>query len=295
MERSVVFPSQDVPIEAAIVKAFAQAAEDLGYSRLIVYDHVLGAVHEGRQPPLTAPYDETTPFHEPLTLLGFIAAVTSSIELATGVLVLPQRQTVLVAKQAVQVDRLSGGRLILGVGVGWNPVEYEALRVPFEDRGARLEEQVALLRELWRPGVVDFAGHFERVDRAAIVPSAARQIPLWMGGSSRAALRRAARISDGFLFAYGGAASAEQARELRDLVAREGRKAAEVPMELYVSYGIGPGEWAEERDLWEQLGGARMAVRTSVASARAIGQDVRLLETVDDHIAAIAEFARWWG
>jgi alkanesulfonate monooxygenase SsuD/methylene tetrahydromethanopterin reductase-like flavin-dependent oxidoreductase (luciferase family) len=146
----LIFPGADLGADVHGIRDYVQAAEDLGYSHLIAYDHVLGAVHEGRDLPVMVPYDETTFFHEPMTLLGFLCAVTSSIELATGVLVLPQRQTALVAKQAAELAILSGGRLRLGVGVGWNHVEYECLGEDFSTRGARQEEQVAVLRR--RPG-----------------------------------------------------------------------------------------------------------------------------------------------
>ncbi|KAA9156742.1 LLM class F420-dependent oxidoreductase [Amycolatopsis acidicola] len=294
MERSVVFPSQELPADRDVVTAFAQAAEELGYSRVIVYDHVLGAVQEERTPALAASYDETVPFHEPLTLLAFLAAVTSRIELATGVLVAPQRQTALLAKQATEIDGLSGGRLALGVGAGWNHVEFEALGMGFTDRGARLEEQIEVLRRLWSEPVVNFDGRHHRIDRAGLVPRPVRRIPVLMGGRSMAAVRRAARLADGFLFAFGGEETFQQAEELHAAVQQAGRDTAEVPMEMYVSYGVGPDAWAADLARWRKTGGTRMAVRTSTASAAAIGQKVRPLDDVDDHIAAIAEFAAWW-
>ena len=294
LHRSVVFPSQELPVEPGAVRAFAQAAEDLGYSRVIVYDHVLGVVQDDRNPPLAAPYDETVPFHEPLTLLAFLAAVTTRIELATGVVVAPQRQTALLAKQAAELDGLSEGRLALGLGIGWNHVEFEALGIEFSGRAARLEEQVALLRRLWAEPVVDFTGTFHRVDRAALVPRPANRIPILLGGRTRAAVRRAGRIADGFLFAFGGDETFDQVGELADAARAAGRDPADVPAELFVSYGVGPDSWAVDRDRWIAAGGARLAVRTSMASAAAIGLQVRPLETVDDHIAAIADFAEWW-
>src|SRR5207342_3061716 len=171
---------------------------------LLAYDHVLGAVHAGRTRPLTGPYTERDPFHDPFVMFAFLAGQTERIGFATGILILPQRQTALVARQAADVDLLSGGRLRLGVGVGWSPVEYEALGQDFRTRGARQEEQIELLRRLFTEPVVDFSGRFDRVDRAALLPKPARPIPIWLGGSSEAAYDRAARLADGFIFFGGG-------------------------------------------------------------------------------------------
>lgn len=294
LARDVVFPTQEIPPDPGAVRAFAQAAEELGYRRLIAYDHVLGAVQAGRVPALAAGYDETTPFHEPLTLLAFVAGTTRTIELATGVLVLPQRQTALVAKQVVEVDHLSAGRLVLGVGLGWNHVEYESLGARFADRAVRLEEQVEVLRLLWGEGIVDYTGKYHRLDRVAIAPAASRAIPIWMGGSSDKALRRAARMADGFMFSHSKAQSADQLAFLHDELDRLGRRRSEVPAELYVSYCVGPGEWTDDITGWLQAGGHRIAIRTSLASAIALGQNPGPLDTVEDHIAAITEFATWW-
>ena len=137
------------------------------------------------------PYDENDPFHDPFVMFAYLAAITDRIELATGVLILPQRQTVLVAKQAADLDLLSGGRLRLGVGVGWNYVEYDALGEDFSTRGRRADEQIGYLRELWRGDVVSFDGEFDSVDRGVVIPGPRRQIPIWVGGFSRRAFERA--------------------------------------------------------------------------------------------------------
>ena len=201
MDFGVVFPTTQIGTDPAVIRDFAQTAEGLGYRRLLVYDHVLGAVHADRDPPLPGPYTEHDPFHEPLVLLGFLAACTTTIELGVAVLVLPQRQTALVAKQAAEVDVLSSGRLVLAVGTGWNYVEYESLGASFDGRGRRLDEQVDLLRLLWRQPVVDYRGEFHRIDRAGLSPRPVRgDIPLYFGGGAEASLRRAARTGDGFVF-----------------------------------------------------------------------------------------------
>src|SRR3979490_114036 len=203
MQIGVVYPQTALRGDPGAVRLIGRAVEDLGFDHILAYDHVLGAVHAGRTPPLTGPYTEHDPFHAPLVMFAYLAGITEQIRFATGILVLPQRQTALVARQAADVDLLSGGRLRLGVGVGWNHVEYQALGQDFGTRGARQEEQVALLRQLFTEPVVDLAGRLHRVGRAALVPRPARSIPIWLGGSGEAAFERAARLADGFIF-FGG-------------------------------------------------------------------------------------------
>src|SRR5690348_7522991 len=201
MKAGVVYPQIELGGDPGAVKAFAQAAEDLGYDHIVIYDHVLGAVHAGREPKLTGPYKETDPFHEPLVTYAYLAGVTKNLELVTGVIILPQRQTALFAKQAADVDLFSDGRLRLGVGVGWNWVEYDSLEMSrhFRRRVRRQEHQIALLRKLWEEPVVDHEDSDHRIDRAGILPRPKRQIPIWLGGFSEAAYDRAARIGDGYL------------------------------------------------------------------------------------------------
>src|SRR5882672_3039514 len=195
MKYGVVFPQTEFGNDVQAIKDYAQAAEGLGYDYLLVYDHVLGA-HPGREPKLTGPYTHEHPFHEPMVLFGFLAGVTKRLQLTTGILILPQRQTVLVAKQAAEVDRLSGGRLRLGVGLGWNYVEYEALGEDFHTRGRRIAEQVEVMRRLWTEPLVTFEGKWHRIDRAGIRPLPVQQpIPVWMGGSAEPVIQRTARIA----------------------------------------------------------------------------------------------------
>jgi probable F420-dependent oxidoreductase len=200
MQHGAVLPTCEIGNDPVAIRDWAQAAEALGYSHLLVYDHVLGAEHENRAKPLFGPYGKDDPFHEPMVLLDYLAGVTRTIGLMTGVLVLPQRQTVLAAKQAIELALLSGGRFRLGVGTGWNYVEYEALGARFEERGRMLDEQVEVLRELWSDALVDHTGRFHRIDRGVLRPQAAAPIPLWFGGRSPAAIQRAAAHGDGFLF-----------------------------------------------------------------------------------------------
>lgn len=201
MKVGVVYPQIELKGDPEALHKIGVATEELGYNHLLMYDHVVGAVHEDRDPPLWGPYTEKDPFHDPFVAFAYLAAVTKKIEFSSAVLILPQRQTVLVAQQAADVDLLSGGRLRLGVGTGWNYVEYDALGQDFKTRGKRLDEQITLLRQLWTEDVVTFEGGFHRVDRACINPRPKRSIPIWIGGFSEPAFRRGGRVGDGFIFA----------------------------------------------------------------------------------------------
>ncbi|HEY9325316.1 MAG TPA: LLM class F420-dependent oxidoreductase, partial [Candidatus Limnocylindria bacterium] len=182
MRVGAVFPQLEIGTDPDAIAKYARTVEDLGYDHLVIFDHVLGA-DANRPGGWTGAYDHRSMFHEPFVLYGYLAAVTSRLRLATAVLVLGQRQTALVAKQAAEVDVLSRGRLTLGVGIGWNAVEYEALGESFTNRGRRIEEQIAVLRALWTQEVVDFKGRWHRIDRAGIDPlPVQRPIPIWMGG-----------------------------------------------------------------------------------------------------------------
>jgi probable F420-dependent oxidoreductase len=291
MDFGAVFPTTQIGTDPAVIRDFAQTAEGLGYRRVLVYDHVLGAVHAGRTPPLPGPYTEHDPFHEPLVLLGFLAACTSTIELEVAVLVLPQRPTALVAKQAVEVDVLSGGRMVLAVGIGWNYVEYESLGAPFARRGRRLDEQVDVLRRLWREPVVDFAGEFHRIDRAGLAPRPVRgDIPLWFGGGAESSLRRAARHGDGFVFGSASAHTHVRAARLRELLVENGRDPDAFPMETMIDYSLGPDAWAAQRDAWAASEGTILSIRTMSTGAAYHGVARRELAGPADHIAALSEF-----
>lgn len=207
MKFGTIFPHQQVPHSRAAITEYIEVVEGAGFDYIAFFDHVLGADTRTR-PEWSGPYGVEDEFHESFVLFGFLAA-TTRLELVSGVMVLPQRQTALVAKQAADLDLLLEGRLRLGVAIGWNPVEYEALGVPFGDRGARLEEQIELLRLLWTKESVDFEGRFHRVDRAGIAPlPLQRPIPIWLGGASRSSvenpkvtplLQRIGRVSDGWI------------------------------------------------------------------------------------------------
>lgn len=260
MRIGVVFPQTEIGNDPGIIRDFVQTAEALGYSHILVYDHVLGAVHEGREPRLTGPYTEKTPFHEIFVLFGYLAALTTSIELVSGVLVLPQRQTALVAKQAAEVDVLSGGRLRLGVGVGWNWVEYDALGEDFHTRGRRQAEQIELLRKLWSEPVVEFSGRYHKVDRAGIQPLSGRQIPIWMGGFSEPAYRRAARLADGFIFTSRSANAPQVAGQIRQMAAAAGRDPSAFGIEGIVAYQPSPDDARAVVETWRAAGATHLSV-----------------------------------
>ena len=285
MQVGVVYPQTELRGDPSAVRRFGTSVERLGFAHLLAYDHVLGAVHAGRTPPLTGPYTERDPFHDPFVMFAYLAGITERIGFATGILILPQRQTALVARQAADVDLLSGGRLRLGVGIGWNPVEYVSLGHDFHTRGARQEEQIELLRRLFTEPVVDFSGRFERIDRAALVPKPTRPIPIWLGGSGDAAYERAARLADGFIFFGGGVEHVVGAwRRLRDRLRELGRSVDDFGGDYVVLTG-GVDKVAAEIDAWRQAGGTHASVVTMD-----LGMD-----SVDDHIEYITAVANALG
>ena len=260
MQIGVVFPQTEIGDDPVVIRDFAQAAEGLGYSHLLAYDHILGADRSNRDRELAGGYGHTSAFHEVFVLYGYLAGLTSRIGLATGVLVLPQRQTALVAKQAAEIDILSGGRLRLGVGVGWNFVEYEALNEDFSNRGRRQEEQVEVMRALWREPVVDYTGRWHRIDRAGLLPLPSRQIPVWFGGWSDPAYERAARIGDGFIVS-GNRDPVAGIGAVRSQLAAVGRDPAGFGFDVVTGYGD-PGRWVADAEAFRGLGATHLTFRT---------------------------------
>ena len=280
MQPGVVFPQNEIGEDPGAVRAFAEAAEELGYEHLIFYDHVLGADTDRRQ----GPYSHRDTFHEPMVTFGYLAALTNRIELVTAVIILPQRQTALLAKQAAQVDVLSGGRLRLGIGIGWNDVEYEALNENFHDRGKRSEEQVELLRALWTNEVVDFKGRWHSIPGAGIKPlPMQRPIPVWFGGGrSDGVLRRIARMGDGW---FPQLQADEQGRErmaaFRNFVAEAGRSQDDVGVDARVALSRGGVDGAlRDADAWREMGASHVSFNTLRAG----------LASADEHIDALRRF-----
>ena len=234
MKIGAVYPQIELRGEPSAIHRIGTAVESLGFDYLLTYDHVLGATHEGREPRLTGPYTDRDPFHDPLVMFAYLAAITQRIELVTGILILPQRQTALVARQVADVDLLSAGRVRLGVGIGWNHVEYQALGQDFKTRGRREEEQVELLRKLWTEPLVTFQGQFDHIDRACINPRPTRRIPIWFGGYSEPAYRRAARLGDGFIFTSASERVTEGWNQVEKHLLEAGRDVTQFGKEMVV-------------------------------------------------------------
>jgi probable F420-dependent oxidoreductase len=277
----VVFPQTEIGSDPVVIRAFAAAVEELGYAHILAYDHVVGADPSGH-PGWAGPYDVDSTFHEPFALFGYLAAITS-LELATGVVIMPQRQTVLVAKQAAQVDILTDGRFRLGVGLGWNPVEYEALGQDFTNRGRRMSEQVALLRRLWTERSVTFRGRYETVTAAGIAPlPVQRPIPIWFGASSEAALRRAGRLADGWFPQHRPGPGLEEAMAVvRETAAEAGRDPDTLGMEGRIGLRRGVEAAVEQVDAWRASGATHVSFSTMGIGA--VG--------IDGHVVALAEVA----
>jgi probable F420-dependent oxidoreductase len=249
-----MFPTRDIGNDPARIREWAQAAEDLGYAYIEVPDHVFGATARDGWTPR---YNERDPFHETFVMLGFLAAVTTRIRLSSGILIAPQRQTGLIAKQAAEVDLLSGGRLRLGIGSGWNHVEYEALGTDWKTRGARQAEQAEVLRRLWSEELVDYDGRFHHLKGVNIVPPPVqRPIPIWFGGSSDAVVKRAARLGDGWMPIMAPDAQAEQKLALlREEISNLGRDPAKFGLEGWLRmHDADPQHWAGAAAGWRRLG-----------------------------------------
>ena len=282
MKLGVVFPQTEIGNDPGAIIEYAQAAEGMGYNHVIAFDHVLGANAESR-PGWSGAYRHTDAFHEPFVLYGFLAGHTTSLELVTAVIILPQRQTALVAKQAAAVDVLSGGRLRLGIGVGWNPVEYEALGENFHDRGRRSEEQIDLMRQLWTNDLITYEGKWHKVTDAGLNPLPVQQpIPVWFGGAAPQTLRRVATMGDGWFPLF---RPDDRGRELvesmREQAQAAGRDPASIGVESWVSIrDSSEDDWRQAVDTWRELGATHISVNTMNAG----------LQSPQAHIQAIQRF-----
>jgi probable F420-dependent oxidoreductase len=278
----VVFPQTEIGADPGAIRSYAEAVSELGYRHVLAYDHVLGA-DTRVYPDWRGPYNLESTFHEPFVLYGFLAAI-SRLELVTGIVILPQRQTALVAKQAAEVDLLSEGRLRLGVGLGWNAVEYEALGKEFSNRGQRITEQVELLRRLWTEESVTFEGRFETVTGAGLAPlPVQRPIPIWFGAMSAPALRRAGQLADGWFPQVVPGPQLDEARSIVEGAARdEGRDPAAIGMEGRVEAGDRDLERLERHaERWRSAGASHVSLNTMGAG----------LSGVDEHIGSLAAAA----
>jgi probable F420-dependent oxidoreductase len=281
MRIGAVLPHNEIGTDPGAIKAYLQGLESQDITHLLIYDHVLGADPD-RPGGFQGPYDKDVAFHEPFTFLSFAAAVTETIELTTAVLILPQRQTALVAKQAAEVAVLSGNRLRLGVGTGWNAVEYEALDEDFTTRGRRQAEQIEVLRRLWSEDSVELTGEFHSIPKASILPRPSQPIPIWFGGSAPAALRRCAELGDGWVpLGTPNESSAERLETIRAHRASVGKTMDGFVVQAQAQYrGGDPDRWRTHAERWRDLGATHLAVATHNAGPT----------DADGHLARVREY-----
>ena len=280
MRIGVVFPQTELGGDPGAVRAYAQRVEELGYTHILAYDHVLGAdphVHGDWE----GPYDIDSTFHEPFVMFGYLAAITS-LELVTGVIILPQRQSVLVAKQAAEVDLLTGGRFRLGIGLGWNSIEYEALGEDFTNRGRRSEEQVELMRRLWTQRSVTFTGGHHTIRGAGLAPlPVQRPIPVWFGAASDRAFARAGRLGDGWFPMMRPGRRLDHAREQVQCAAEAaGRDPAAIGMEGFVTWTGDRHAIAAAIAAWAAAGATHVSVNTMKAGLASVDDHLNVLERV---------------
>ncbi|MFN0030001.1 MAG: LLM class F420-dependent oxidoreductase [Acidimicrobiales bacterium] len=281
MQLGAVLPHNEIGNDPGAIKAYLQGVEDMGMTHLLIYDHVMGA-DPNRPGGYSGAYDKDTAFHEPFAFFGFAAAVTERIELVTTVLILPQRQTVLVAKQAAEIAILSRDRLRLGVGTGWNKVEYQALNESFTNRGRRQEEQIDLMRKLWTSDAFSYEGRYHTVDRASINPRPSKPVPIWFGGSAPALLDRCARLGDGWM-PLGGAndKSAALLADIRRIREASGQTMDGFGIQAQAQFAGGtPERWRSHAEKWQEIGATHMAIATHNAGPT----------DADGHLARIAQY-----
>ena len=282
MKIGVVFPQVEAEIDQAAIRDYTQAVEELGYSHILTFSHVLGA-NPDRPSGWSGPYTYKDPFFEPLVLYSFMAAISNRLEFTTGIIIAPQRQTALLAKQAATLDILCNGRLRLGFGLGWNHVEYESLNENFHNRGKRIEEQVELMKELWTKPLVNFEGTWHKVSDAGINPLPIQKpIPIWFGGHHNNVLKRVAKMGDGWMPNYNSPQDAMKSLSDLDLyLAETGRSIADIGIE--VRYQAKPGRkdrWIEWLSDWNNAGATHACVNTMGNGFTSMNQHIHLLETL---------------
>jgi probable F420-dependent oxidoreductase len=281
----VIFPQNEITADPVAVRDYAQAAEELDYTHLLAYDHVLGADTTNR-PNWRGAYDLQSLFHEPLVLFGYLAGLTRRIELVTGILILPQRQTVLVAKQATEVDVLSHGRLRLGIGLGWNEVEYQALNEPFSNRARRSEEQIAVLRALFGQESVTFHGRWHQIEAAGLNPLPPRRsIPIWLGGDVEATLKRVAALADGWMPRMPADQAREAVERLRRYAREAGRDAGSIGVEGRINlYNTPPEAWGAAVEAWKGAGATHVTFNTMRAGLRSPQEHIDTIRRIKEAI-----------
>ncbi len=281
MRIGAVFPQTEIGSDPAKVKDYAQAVEEIGCDHILTFDHVLGG--NATTHNLKGPYKHTDSFHELFVLYGYLAAVTQKIELASGIIILGQRQTALVAKQATAIDILSNGRLRLGVGIGWNDVEYEALGMNFTDRGKRSEEQIDVMRKLWCNELITYEGKWHKITDAGLNPLPLQQpIPIWFGGHAEAVMRRVATIGDGWFPIFDlDDNGRKELDKLRGYILEAGRDPSEIGIESFnTAAGATPDDWAKSAAAWRTEGATHFSCNTMNAG----------FKSLDEHIDAVRRF-----
>ena len=283
MEIGAVFPHNEIGTDPQAIKDYAQGVEELGVTHLLIYDHVLGADRD-RPGGFEGPYDKDIAFHEPFTTFAFIAAVTQKLDMITTVMILPQRQTVLVAKQAAELAILSNNRFKLGIGVGWNAVEYVGLNENFHDRGKRQAEQVELMRLLWESEVLEYKGNYHEIDKASINPRPSLPVPIWFGGGAPKLIQRCAELGDGWIPLMGPNDKAKaMLDEIKEKRAAKGLSWEDFGVQAQAQYAGGnPELWAKHATKWRDLGASHLAIATHNAGQTDVqGHLKRIQEYLD--------------
>lgn len=290
MKIGAVFPQTEIESDPAVIKDFAQGVEDLGFNHLVAYDHIVGK-NTANIPDWNMPYNHESSFQEPLMLYSFLAGVTRQLSFVTGVIILPQRQTTLFAKQAANLDIYCRGRLRLGIGLGWNKVEYDALNEEFGNRARRTEEQIEFLRQCWTEPTFKYKKDFHHMDDGGILPlPIQRPIPLWVGGNSEPAMKRAARMGDGWMpYGVSGTEAEPTMQSFHAQVEASGRDPSKVPVEIILFMGTALGdplrsldEMIEKGHQWRSAGASYLSFDTMSSNFRGI----------DEHLAALAQFKK---
>ena len=281
MKIGAVFPHNEIGTDPGAIKAYAQGVESLGVDHLLIYDHVLGADRD-RDGGFEGPYDKDIAFHEPFTTFAFIAAVTSNLKMTTTVMILPQRQTVLVAKQAAELAILSNNRFTLGIGVGWNQIEYVGLNETFTNRGKRQAEQVELMRLLWSHEVLEYKGEYHEIDRASINPRPSTPVPIWFGGGAPQLIQRCAQQGDGWIPLMGPNDKAKaMLDDLKTQRTEHGLSWDGFGVQAQAQYtGGNPELWSQHALKWRNLGATHLAIATHNAEPT----------NVDGHLDRIGEY-----